>query len=271
MESIAAAADFPEILGATLSAVRAFASPCCSDGVEEYVGHPTFIWTTELSDGELDELSNQWGCLWPSTHAEFYGASDREFAKSLGVDVSLEGDALREALRAARVQLLLSSGAIPTTLWIEAAREFEYVYGCTCGVNSSTRSYGGRLRIAENEGLLYLVPVECDLGDTLRRVEKAGLDARDSCIGTNAVQFERALRYRRIGSKVSKKDERDLRVTFALAQGSGDYSALSQFSAFHSPTHAAAQAREKILHFAGVAALSVVEARELDLHLLPVG
>jgi hypothetical protein len=268
---MAVATDFPEILGATLTAVRPFASPCCSDGVEEYDGHPTFIWTTELSDDELDELSNQWGCLWPSTRGEFYGASDAAFAKSLGVDVSLKGADLRVALRDARVQLLRASGAIPTTLWIEAAREFEFVYGCTCGVNSSTQSYGGRLRIVEHEGLLYLIPVDCDLGDVLRRAEKAGLEARDVCIGTNAVQFERALRYRRIGSRVSKKDERDLRVSFALAQGSGDYSALSQFSAFHAPDNAGERARVEVLRRAGVAALAAVEARELDIHLLPVG
>jgi hypothetical protein len=70
---------------------------------------------------------------------------------------------------------------------------------------------------------------------------------------------------------VSKKDERDLRVSFALAQGSGDYSALSQFSAFHAPDNAGERARVEVLRRAGVAALAAVEARELDIHLLPVG
>jgi hypothetical protein len=261
--------EFPGLHGAKFSAVRAFASPCCADeGDSEHWGH-AFIWTTPISTEALDELERQWDNLWVYSAGDFYSQEDRRRAAALGVDVTLKGDELRDALRTARTKLLEDSGAVLSTLWINAAREFEYAYGCNCGVNHSPSYFDGQLRIVAHLENLYIVPADCDLEDTLRRAEKIGVEEGDAQTGRNAINFEKTLRYRSISSRVLKSDEKNLRIAFALAQGTGDYSALSEFYPFGSAQKSAEHARAQALERSGVAVLTEVDAPEFSKLLLP--
>ena len=271
MDKDARPAEFPDLIGVGFSAVRAFKSPCCSGDPDEFEGHPTLIWPTPLSEEALDSLESQWKNLWTTSSGEFFNREDRREASSWGVDVTLTGDELQDAMRSARSQLLLASGAIPITLWLDAAREFEYTYGCRCGVNHRPSYFDGHLHIVEHQGRLYLVPVDCDLDYALKSAQKKGLEAYDDQIGRNAIHFERTLRYRAIGSARDPEAEAGLRTAFALAQGSGDYSALAEFSPFLRPESAASQARAEMLRRGGVVVLTDDEARELTTYLLAVG
>ena len=269
MDENATPAEFPRLHGAKFSAVRAFASPCCAQEADsEHWGH-AHVWATPISVEALDDLERKWDRLWVNSSGEFFSREDRRKVGSLGVDVALKGDELRSALRGARARLVEDSGAVLSSLWIDAAREFEYIYGCNCGINHSPSYHDGQLRVVERLEKLYIIPADRDLDEVLQRAEKMGVEESDATIGRNAIHFERTLRYRSISTPVSVADEKKLRIDFSLAQGTGDYGALSEFTQFSSAQHAGNRARAEALGRSGVDVLSRDAAVELSKILLP--